>query len=910
MNSNASSFLQRARLEAARYGSDRWVFIRELLQNARDAGAHHVSITTSKTGGRDRVTCLDDGTGMVFEHARRYLFALYSSSKRGRSRTAGRFGIGFWSVLRFDPEEIVVRSRCGRAEGWAVRLDGRLQDVKREPAAMRPGTEIVLVRPSTAEDLEESVISAVLRDAPYLRCRHRAGHPVEVTVNGRLVRQQPTLPPPSLSFARRGSMGVVGLGPQPGVVIFAHGFRVREAATLDELLVDNRPRRPAVPDTVDGLAPRVVIDSRELEVLMARGDAREDRALNRLVATGHGELRRLVRAELDRHLDLPVARRIIERIHESWSSSKWMKWAMVVASILALGLLAVWGLTPRIQEALKGHATSGVATDREAPRSKPYQDLWGRYRGPDVTGVGGVSSAIDLRFRPKDGARYFAGMWLDGILGDGSPSLDQPGIVGPYQGAPCTDQCLQVEVTVDSPPGLMRVPIAAGHVLDPASLYLDGRPLLVVALATGQPAVQLATARRGSLRYRSRLGAQPEAVGEASWPDLPPEIAEFVDLVSTKPAIERARATADFVSRRITYDTSEETASRHRDERGRSIGIFRRALNVGAGDCDVQNSLVTAMLESSGLRARLAVGWVAADGRAQPGLHAWAEYLSPDGVWRAVDASIARVDQIPHSSGASATIGELSSKRDRWRSWLAVGLFVLVVFGLSVFGISTNRGTRRYLTGSADDVEKLLRGAAVRPGAFNGVHSISSRRLLQTVGGGFISLSKARELAKNSSLACGSRRSGLGRRAARGGGCVLDLEQPEAAAVAEVLAAVDVDRWQESLDGAESHELTKRVEARMAEAGEPCRILVGGGRREISILDGTALGLDEVWVVVGGEGDLWLSIRRLLVDAPASAGLVLAEEVLQRVGSPTAVRQRCLAGLALESLTEASTHGT
>ena len=47
----SNPFLQRARFEAERYGTDPWVFVRELLQNARDAGARRVWFQTSTTGG-------------------------------------------------------------------------------------------------------------------------------------------------------------------------------------------------------------------------------------------------------------------------------------------------------------------------------------------------------------------------------------------------------------------------------------------------------------------------------------------------------------------------------------------------------------------------------------------------------------------------------------------------------------------------------------------------------------------------------------------------------------------------------------------------------------------------------------------------------------------------------------------
>ena len=36
----------------------------------------------------------------------------------------GRFGVGFWSVLRFEPERIVIRSRPAAGEPWEVSLDG------------------------------------------------------------------------------------------------------------------------------------------------------------------------------------------------------------------------------------------------------------------------------------------------------------------------------------------------------------------------------------------------------------------------------------------------------------------------------------------------------------------------------------------------------------------------------------------------------------------------------------------------------------------------------------------------------------------------------------------------------------------------------------------------------------------
>ncbi|MDD5306729.1 MAG: ATP-binding protein, partial [Deltaproteobacteria bacterium] len=98
-----ADFKTRARHEGRRYGEDRMVFLRELAQNARDAGATSVRVTCAHENGELAISFADNGRGMGFAHARRYLFTLYSSSKERERASAGRYGVGFWSVLLFEP---------------------------------------------------------------------------------------------------------------------------------------------------------------------------------------------------------------------------------------------------------------------------------------------------------------------------------------------------------------------------------------------------------------------------------------------------------------------------------------------------------------------------------------------------------------------------------------------------------------------------------------------------------------------------------------------------------------------------------------------------------------------------------------------------------------------------------------
>ena len=82
----STTFLRRARLEAERYGADPWVFVREFTQNARDAGASRVEIHVAPTSQGTSLTFVDEGAGMSWNHAQRFLFSSYSSSISVRLR--------------------------------------------------------------------------------------------------------------------------------------------------------------------------------------------------------------------------------------------------------------------------------------------------------------------------------------------------------------------------------------------------------------------------------------------------------------------------------------------------------------------------------------------------------------------------------------------------------------------------------------------------------------------------------------------------------------------------------------------------------------------------------------------------------------------------------------------------------
>jgi len=920
----AGEFRRRASFEADRYGADAWVFVRELVQNSRDAGATHVELTTERLNGSERLVCRDDGCGMSFDHARRYLFTLYASSKRDSDDDAGHFGIGFWSVLRFDPDIVVVRSAPVDGRSWEVRLSGDLEHVEVAQTSLERGTEIELVRPAGADDLNEAVWRAVRQDARYLRRRGAGDETLEVLVNSNRATTELDLPPPSLGFSRPGLRGAVALGEVPQVDLLAHGLRVRTAATLDELLADpvthRRRRAPTLPD---GLVPQVVIDSRRLQVLMARGDARSDRELHRLVSLGTRGLRRLVRSELDREAGLGRLGRAAMRVREALAS----RWplrclaGLAVAGSVALGIARWTNLG--LQSTRPGAAEPpglAAAVDRR-PEAALAGDLAERYQGPVSEAISRRPGRVALRYRPVTANPMLAVFRVDAV-DDGGRSLGtaerEPGV---YDGVECCSGCIELELDVVAGPGVVRLPLPTGHRLDPASLYLDGRTPVLQAAADGGPLLVLAEEYRGRIQYRTGPSADRDDWASGVWPSLPPEASAFAESLRTLDADEAATLAGDWVRAHVVYDASQGTAARHRSADVSRLGFFERCLAVGAGDCDVQSTLAVAILDHAGFPARLAVGWVGSGGCALPGLHAWVEFRGVGRIWHAVDVSVEPRDRLTNSqaatpsaaaaeeTGAATRQSMLGRRTGRPPAAVGVAFWIGLVTLVSTAAIALHgsRFRHRHHPGDRGDLARLVRGALTRPEAYAEVPALFERRIVPVHGGQPISLRRARRLAERNLLAVASSARELARPATAAGCGVVDGDRPEGEAAASVLGAVDLDRWQRLLARSRRPQLVCRLERAAAETGACWQVLlVTGSTGDVAVLDGRLVGRrrQQPVIAVDEEGATWRAASELVRSCPAVAALLLAEAVLDALDWPAWRRRQILERLAVDAVAE------
>lgn len=662
-------FRQRARAEAARYGSDPWVFVRELLQNARDAGARHLEITVSRDGDTERAAFRDDGCGMTFDEARRYLFALYASNKDDRTAQAGKFGIGFWSVLRFAPSNLTVRSRSASAKtGWQVTLDGRLE---RETVAAAelpaPGTEVVLERPAGSAgrgDLEAAVSAAVDRYGRFLTRRDDPAKPLSITVDGRPANAEFTLPAPCAAFRGPGFRGVVGLGPMPSVELFAHGLFVRSAASLQDLQESEERPRTSTEDALaelPSLAPRVLLDSAEVDLLLARSDARQDRHLRRMLGVAERELQRLVTRQLQALRPQPRYRLwwggLRDRLAGWWGEPRpgALLRAAALGAVLALPVL--WWIrsgalerpgpggspaTPAASAATGGTAgrPSAAAIGGER-RLHPYSDLARSYRGPQPN-LPGDGSALALAYEPRDRGPLFTALILDDLRSTRWSARPVAADAPPYRRVRCGSDCLEVRLLIDAGAGTMRLPMPTGHRLDVSPVRLDGETVPVFETAHGEPVLRLAGRSRGLLEYRAGESTPGAATGgpASSAPRrtaaTPGELAAAAERIRRLPLAERVRRAVRYVAGRIAYDRSPAAADAYLRQSGDFAAV---ALAAGAGDCDVQNGLLVELLRRAGVEARLALGYVGVGGTVAPGLHAWAEYRDDRGAWLTADAS-------------------------------------------------------------------------------------------------------------------------------------------------------------------------------------------------------------------------------------------------------------------------------
>jgi hypothetical protein len=958
------AFRARARQEADRYGSDPWVFVRELLQNARDAGATRATFALAAQDGHEVLVCQDDGEGMTFEDARRYLFALYASTKESKKNQVGKFGVGFWSILRFEPIEIVIRSRRAGGAGWGVALDGALERAIAVEGPQQTGTEITLRRPRREGGIEQHVHDAAWQTARYLSRRDDADTPLDIQINGHRINAAFELPAPCAAFRRRNVRGVVGLGATPRVELFSRGLRVRSAARLEDLLAASASGATAgghagglriqFPELPDGLAPVALLESAELEVMLSRSDVRDTRALAKLVRLAHRELRGLIERQLS------VAR------PSSWWARLRARWDDLaqrgrigagVRTLAALGVAAAatiivakyngfsWHKVPAPVAAVAA-ASAPVASPARAGARQSYQDLGGTYRGPTVDAPDpGDAARVALRYRPARARFYFAALTFSRLALDGAPvsaaSLDERYA---YVPAPCAGRgCLRIDLVLRSSTRAIRIPVPTGQRVVKGSVKWQGRALPLRATSEGEPLVVLDQAAEGTLRYQTVAAADPEPAPHPDTPILlPPPLRIAVSEARIQPIPERMATLLRLVQQRVVYDDSPATVARHQEALARHEGFIPRTLAIGAGDCDVQNGLLAALAQAAGVPARLAVGYLGARGRLLPRLHAWVEYRDGNH-WSVADATVVRpsaaAGKVPAIARTAATtssraptltlpaladaeilgpaqaaVAPLTSAATTPKKAVPDSIIFLgggLLLTMAGASLLLRRTRRAFNLDAQVDLAKLLQGVLQQPRAFGAMSALLHRPLVPLADGRAISLAKARSLGHRGRLFCSESLSPLAQKAVRAGAVVVDQRTAEGRTIVDALGAVDLDAWQWMIEAAKDEPLLDDVNRILRRHGEEWAVLgsdrVSGG---VAALDLAHVGartppqFGTRLVLIDARLDWLVEARRRHMVHPQAAAFMVLDEVARRMGLAPSRRTSLLGECAAAALLE------
>lgn len=300
-------------------------FLRELVQNAMDAGSDRVEVTLESHPLRQtdpgaepdelifELTVLDTGAGMDEAIIDQELTRLFASGKSGDRTMAGGFGIGFVSVFAWEPEAVLVHTGRG-GESWELVFyaDRSFDKVALEDPI--EGTTISLFR--RGRKAEREAIAEAVRDSLWRWCRfcplelsfedldgddpaeliQDSPEPAELGLGAGLtaaeVRGESTLRvsfavPANAVFLRRGLILAEG-GPKQLLASVAD--KLGRSAEHLQIWADSPLLRTTLArDKVLDDEGRVSIEQRLLELL---GKLRVDllTRLEALAATGEGEL--------------------------------------------------------------------------------------------------------------------------------------------------------------------------------------------------------------------------------------------------------------------------------------------------------------------------------------------------------------------------------------------------------------------------------------------------------------------------------------------------------------------------------------------------------------------------------------------------------------------------------------------
>lgn len=789
------------------YGDNPWFFLRELAQNSRDAGAGNIWVSAAVTPqGMETVTFADDGRGMTLDHARRFLFRLYASDKTADHNAAGKYGIGFWTILGFQPAVIHLQSRRGK-NSWAVELDGELNVRTAACLLTRSGTTVSLSRPAAFNSRSEfiSQLEIELREyCQYLRRNDRRAGMLPVWFEGKNLTRPMTLPGPLSCRFRSGAVeGAVGLAEKPHVRLYARGLPVWQGAVLNQMS-HLQMDADGTAEIGRGLAPVFLLNGNQLDVTFSRNLALENRALETVRKKAEAALRRLLETSLERVFPRTWPQRSRDRLFSAWKRFlrpgwHWLPLLLLIIVPLEITVLRRWFPA--------GHVA------RTSPFSLRSTTL--SYGGATV-GLSVYRGEPPFSYQPKIPAwfRLFAADAYDiqsGFIRQaGSSRLPAP------QARFCRpEQAWRMRLQAEGG-GEIFLPLPPGHVVLAGSVRLAGRRIDSVFSSVQGETIAAMPGSGGMVEYRSCPGGHRRELGSAEISrltrlpqglSLPPALEKAVRESLSYPLSQRVSLALALVRDLVAYDASAPIARQYLRRAGDQTWLAR-VLRIGKGDCDIINGLNVLLMRKMGIPSRLVIGMTGEQGRVHPLLHAWSEYF--DRGWMVTDASAGT------PADPAVTVSENPAGPIREPAWPedtarpndpllvkrllrpALALLAMAAAGVFLLAIKKKRRAEDPLIPAAGQMKnqllRLVQQAMLQPEIWGTDNPLWKHRLLPTIDGKSMSVRQALRLLDKKKLFITGNRNPLALAMMGSGITVLDLSQPLYAPLRTMFAAaIDTD---------------------------------------------------------------------------------------------------------------------
>jgi hypothetical protein len=245
--------------------------VRELVQNAADAGARRIEVDVAYDASRSlfRLSVRDDARGMNAKEVEGYLTIGFSEKDPTRER--GRFGVGKLSPYALGISRMVVETCDGHVtHRLTFNSDGSGTIFRLGP---RPKGTVVRVYKECGRDEAER-----LAERTFQLVEERCGSiSIPLFVNGHPVNRDVALPTIySLPFSSSAGKGVIGITADPTHILMGGGIVLETDAPI--------------------LGPEVsyILDSPRLQPTLSRNAVRRDHAFDTLLKATRGQMSALI----------------------------------------------------------------------------------------------------------------------------------------------------------------------------------------------------------------------------------------------------------------------------------------------------------------------------------------------------------------------------------------------------------------------------------------------------------------------------------------------------------------------------------------------------------------------------------------------------------------------------------------